>query len=346
MSRPDFGIVLCAGLGTRLSPLTDTLPKPLLSFLDQPIVRYMVDALLDHDVDTLGFNAHAHADRLQQWVSEFTPRTERRLAPRLSVRREPVLAGTGGGARGVWEHMGRPAGTCLVVNGDIVCDLPVTTLMQVHRRTGAAVTMMTLPPIPGEVPLWVDESRHFIVRVPGERDEVWSANHRSGTGAPVSFGGVYVMDATVLGSLPEGKSCLVRNGVAPLLQAGATIASCPFPGFWADLGTASRFLSATEQILERPELLQLAGLPVRSNHVWQRETRRVHPTARLEGPVLVAAGATVNAGAVVGPGAVIGAGCVVEEGAVVRHAVLMNGAHARGVVERQVCSGAAALRSV
>ncbi len=344
MTGPDFGIVLCAGLGSRLSPLTDRWPKPLLRFFDRPIVSLAADSLLAAGVDRAGFNAHAHAPQMFAWRDDYTPSVKARLAHQFTMVEEPELLGTGGGARGIWHSMGCPAGKAVVMNGDVVCDLPIEAMMQTHRRTGAVATLLTIPSVSGEAAVYVDESRRFVTRLPttgGEADAPGRASAH-----PVSFGGVYILDASVFERLPTGKACLIRQGIAPLLKSGATIAAHTHTGFWADLGTPSRFLAATNAILESPERLPLLKLPHRSNQVWNEAGRGVHPRARLVGPVFVAPGAVVDAEAEVGPWAVVGAGCVVEGGARVRNAVLMNHAHVAVRAERQIFSGTASARAV
>lgn len=344
MTAPDFGIVLCAGLGSRLSPLTDRWPKPLLRFFDRPIVSLAADALLAAGVDQAGFNAHAHARQMFAWCDTYRPTTNLRLAPRFSMVDEPELLGTGGGARGIWDSMGRPSGKAIVMNGDVVCDLPIEAMMQTHRRTGAMATLLTIPLVSGEAAVYVDESRRFVTRLPTTGGEADAPGRPSAH--PVSFAGVYIIESSVFEQLPVGKACLIRQGIAPLLKSGATIAAHTHTGFWADLGTPARFISATSAILESPDRLPLLRLPHRSNQVWNEAGRGVHPRARLVGPVFVAPGAIVDADAEVGPWAVVGAGCVVDGGAQVRNSILMNQAHVTVRAERQVLSGPASARAV
>jgi mannose-1-phosphate guanylyltransferase len=324
--------------------LTDRWPKPLLRFFDRPIVSLAADALLSGGVDNAGFNAHAHAAQMVAWRDSYVPTNHARLAPRFTMVEEPELLGTGGGAKGIWHGMGEPAGVAIVMNGDVVCDLPIEAMMQTHRRTGAVATLLTIPVISGEAAIHLDETRRFVTRLPLSGGEAEAPGRASAY--PASFAGVYIIDSKVLAQLPAGKACLIRQGLAPLLRSGATIAAHPHNGFWADLGTPARFIAATSAILDAPERYPLLRLPHRSNQIWNESTRGVHPRARLIGPVYIAPGAVVDADAEVGPYSVVGAGCVVESGAHVRNSVLMNNAHVTVRAERQILSGPTSARAV
>ncbi len=343
MSVPEFGIVLCAGLGVRLQPLTDAWPKPLLRFLDRPIASYAADAMLDAGVTTLGLNAHQHVEAFREFVRGIE---ETRRSAGTQVRAElvvePELLGTGGGALGIWRALGSPRSTIVVANGDIVTDFPIEQMLKVHRRTGAVATMLTRPPVAGEGAVSVDDSRLFVASLPTTTGQAESPRYTSAH--PVTFGGVYVLEPEVFDALPEGNSCLIRRGVSALLARGELVAAYAHEGFWADVGTPARLLSASRAALDEAGERGFGTLVQRESRRWVVDPRSVHPTARIEPPVYIAQNAVVEQGAVVGPGAVIGAGCTVSAGAVAQDCVLMHGATAEGRVHRVVASGAQRVR--
>lgn len=344
MTKIRAGIVLCAGLGARLRPLTDSRPKPLIRFMDRPIARYSIDALLDVEVQDIGLNAHHHGAA----VEEFADRTARELQAaghpnlRILVEREPDLRGTGGGVRGVWEAMGRPEGTLAVLNGDIVTGASLEAMWKVHRRTGALVTMLTLPPQAGEGNVAVDATGGFVTELPGAVEPQRSPLRPSA--AAVTFGGVYLLESRALANLTRQDACLIRRGIAPLLEAGETIAAYAWDGFWADLGTPARLLQATRTMLETP-----GQLPRRPDSCAPDETgvcpgASVAADVTLVSPVFIASGAVLEAGATVGPGVLVGAGCRVKAGSHVTESVLMEGAVASGNQQRMLLQGDVAVR--
>ena len=344
MIAPEFGIVLCAGVGVRLRPLTDVEPKPALRFVDRPIAEYALDALRDVGVGRIGVNAHHLPERIDAVVRGAVERwsAEATAPPQTTLVVEPDLLGTGGGARGVWDRLGAPRGTVCVINGDVVADFPIDAMLKVHRRTGAAATLMLLPPVVGETAVWLDQDERFVAQLPAPSD-VWSSS-RYAPGKPATFGGVYLLEAEVFERLPHANACLIRDGVGPLLPQGAIVAAYVHTGFWADLGTPRRFFDATLQVLASPSLLPAAPVRPRTDGVYVADRRSVDPDATILGPAYVAPGATIERDARVGPGAVVGSGCVVRAGAVVAESILMSGAVADGEVSRRIVCGATVAR--
>ncbi|MCB9507332.1 MAG: NTP transferase domain-containing protein [Myxococcales bacterium] len=335
----EFGIVLCAGLGVRLRPLTDREPKPALRFVDRPIADFALDALRAQGVSMIGVNAHHLPDRVdavlraaeQRWSASSGP------SPRTTLVREAELLGTGGGARGIFDQLGAPRGTLCVINGDVVADFPLEAMLKVHRRTGATATLLVLPHLPGEAAIWLDADGRFVAQLPAP-DGDWVSS-RYAPANPATFGGVYLLETDVFERLTATNSCLIRNGIGPLLAEGAVVAAHRHEGFWADLGTPRRFLDATVRVLTDPDLLSSAPIPARTDGVFVADRRSVAADARLVGPCCVAPGGVVERGAEVGPAVVVGAGCVVRAGARVAETILMDGAEATGDVSRRIICG-------
>jgi mannose-1-phosphate guanylyltransferase len=331
----EFGMVLCAGLGVRLQPLTQDHPKPLLRFLDRPIASYAMDVLSRAGVSSVGVNGHRFSEQLSEWLA-MEARTRGHLTRHVVVD-EPSLLGTGGGAAGIWRALDAPRGPVAVLNGDILCDADLDAMLKVHRRTGAAATLLTIPPLSDETAVYVDETARFIAQVPGTND-VWTSPDYAPRHA-VTFGGVYLLEPEVFEALPSGVSCLVRQGIGPLLAQGAKVASVPWSGFWADLGTPSRFLEATQAALAQSDALFGPAWQPPSSGVQVHPTATCHPDAEFIGPVLVGPDARVERSATIGPGVVVGTGCRIAQGATVRRSVLMHDAVAEGTMDARIVSG-------
>ncbi|TVR02564.1 MAG: NDP-sugar synthase [Deltaproteobacteria bacterium] len=339
MTSPAAAILLCAGLGTRLSPLTDVVPKPLLHFVDVPIVSFATRAITTLGIHRIGLNVHRQADLFRAWTREEAARIERTAAtppPKFLVEEEQDLRGTAGGLRGVWEAMGSPEGPIVVINGDVVADFPLEQLVKVHRRTSALATMVVLPAVAGESPVRLGPKGHFVVELPGP-EEPWYAPDLESSDA-VTFAGISVVDASLIDRLPRENGCVIRHGIGRAMAEGATIAAHRHDGFWADLGTPRRFAQATRLVLEQPSLLGDLwphGAPDGSG-CWIGDTTRIGRGAVVSPHAFVSSRAWVEPGAVIGSGTVIGGGCRVIEGARVEQSVLSHGAVAEGVVRQRV----------
>ncbi len=344
MIQLEFGIVLCAGLGLRLRPLTDVAPKPLLRFLDQPIAEYALNALRNVGVARVGVNAHHLPEQLDEWLrgveDQWAEQSGKR--PRSALVVEEALQGTGGGALGVWNALGSPQSTVAIINGDVVADFPLETMLKVHRRTGAAATLLTLPPLPGEAAVYLDEHERFIAQLPSP-DDTWTSTRYEPSRA-ATFGGVYLVEPHVFKGLEQTNSCLIRHGIGPLLAQGEIVAAVPFDGFWADLGTPRRFLDASTRVLQNPDLMPTAPVRKRADNVYVADHRSLPADVVLQGPAFIAKGAQIGRGATIGPNAIIGENCRVAADVTVANAILMDGANATADTRNRIICGAASVR--
>ena len=169
MSQPFSGMVLCAGLGNRLRPLTDAYPKPLIPLLDVPLAEHAFAALAAAGANAIAVNTHHLPD---QMAAAAHTGAARYGGLSLSLSHEPTLLGTGAGAKRLFDALGRPDHPILLHNGDVVLHAPVAALLQRHRETGAAATLLTVPAIPGEGEVWADASGARITTLPGRNGDV------------------------------------------------------------------------------------------------------------------------------------------------------------------------------
>lgn len=299
-------IVLVGGRGTRLRPLTETVPKPALTLVDRPFLAYMVEWLAAHGVDDVvlacGFLPGA--------LREALAGEEERAGVRIRYVAEPEPLGTAGAIRFAAEQAGDVGETFLALNGDVLTDLDLTALRDAHRERGAGATI-GLHPVE-------DSSAYGVVRTAAD-GEVVEFLEKTGEAAPGEVNaGMYVLDRSVLELIPPGRSVSIEREVFPRLARNGLF-GLRLEGYWMDIGTPERYLQASWDILER------------------RVQTRVEPTAP---GVFVSAEAEVAADAKLGPRAVVGPGCRVGSGARVTESVLLaRSAVGEGAsVERSILS--------
>jgi NDP-sugar pyrophosphorylase family protein len=296
-------MVLAAGLGMRMRPLSDLLAKPALPVLNRPLLQRTLELLARHGVREVVVNTHHLPGTIERAVGGGRP-----FGLRLRFSREPVILGNGGGPRRVREFFGR--GPALLVNGDSVFDFDLTGLLRRHRESGAAATL-ALKPNP-------DPRRYGpVVTGPGGWIRSLRRLPRPARGVVSLFTGVQILDPALLERLPEGRSDIVTDLYGPLLAEGVRLLGLRVRGPWLDFGSPEFYL--------RSQLRLLARAAGRTRH-----GSLVHPAARVERTALVRRtvvgegsviepGASV-AGSVLWPGAWIGdsariSGCIVTSGA-------------------------------
>jgi mannose-1-phosphate guanylyltransferase len=302
-------IVLVGGEGTRLRPLTETVPKPALTLVDRPFLAYMIEWLAGHGVDEVVLACGFLPDVLREALAG----EEDRAGVAIRYVAEPEPRGTAGAIRFAADQLGDELGErFLALNGDVLTDLDLSALLRAHtnpsavpypdhvgiRNSGARGGVATIALHPVE-----DSSAYGLVRC-GAGGGVAEFLEKTGERVPGEVNaGMYVLERSVLDLVPPGEEVSIERDVFPRL-VGDGLRGLRLDGYWMDIGTPERYLEASWDILER------------------RVETRVAPTAP---GLLVAAGAEVADGATVGPRAVLGRGCRVGAGAEVRDSVLLDG---------------------
>jgi mannose-1-phosphate guanylyltransferase len=226
------GMILAAGLGTRLRPLTDERPKPLVPVGDRPAVAHVAAELARAGVEDAVLNTHHLA-------GAFSAEILAALPLRLTVVHEPSILGTGGGVAHAAPHLGD--GDVVVWNGDILAELDLRAMIALHHASGAAATLAVAPRADERGTVGLDDAGS-IARLRGQRfgDEHASAD----------FLGIYVLSAAFRARLPS-PGCLIGDGVLPALREGARIATFAMPAAWDDVGNLASYLAANARWLGR-----------------------------------------------------------------------------------------------
>jgi len=316
-------MVLCAGLGTRLRPLTERLPKPAVPLCDVPLIAWTLALLRGAGVRRAVVNTHHLAGEM----AAAARAAGRSLGLPVDVSHEPVIAGTGGALREARALLDG-ADPLVLVNGDVLFDLDLAAVLDAHRSAGALATMVLLPMPAGASYAWVElDAGGAVRRIAGA----------FGPGGPAlvpwHFSGVHVLAPELLDRLPgEPFAADVNRHVYPPLLASGRVRGHVVAGYWNDLGTPGRYLEASADVLGgRVPLARFAGAEPLSTAAEPQAgvrggaTAAIAPGARTGGPSYLGAGARVEPGGEVGPDAVVGAGVTVPQGALVRRAVVWSG---------------------
>lgn len=228
-------MVLCAGLGTRLRPLTDVVPKPLVPIAGVPLVVRTLRQLRAAGVERVVVNAFHLPELLQGALGAGEV-----LGLTIEVRVEgPEILGTGGGVRGVLDFFAADE-AFLLVNGDVVIDADFGALAAAHLASGAAATMLVREV--ADAARWgaVEIDRQgWVRRLLGEGQ----ADARGEPLTATMFTGVHVLDPRRVGPLLPAQGCIVRSAYRALVPRGEVFA-VKHDGRFFDVGTPGRYLDA------------------------------------------------------------------------------------------------------
>jgi mannose-1-phosphate guanylyltransferase len=319
-------VILVGGEGTRLRPLTSTVPKPLVPLVDRPFIVYMIEWLRAHGIEDVIMSCGFLATSVRNVLGNGSG-----LGIRLRFVEEPDPRGTAGALKFAESMLDE---RFLLLNGDVLTDLDLTAQLAQHERTGARATLALVPvedpSAYGLVHLAEDRSVSGFVEKPGpDHQEGGAGGVRTPVGrAPLESytnlisAGAYVLEREVLELVPSERNVSIEREVWPLL-IGHGLYGFPSESYWLDIGTPERYLQGTFDIIEgkvRTAVGELVGSDYLSVAPDAQVQGRVVPPAVLERGVHVAAGAQVGSLVVLGQGVQIGAGATVER------TVIMNGA--------------------
>lgn len=302
-------LVLAAGRGERLRPLTGNIAKPALTFFNFPIVGHVLSHLKTQGVDEAVVNVHHCPSSIRKAVLASQRQVGEDNFPHIGFSVETELLGTGGGLKFVWE-MFKDEELFLLVNGDCIREFPLQEALARHRESKAMVTLLTVSDRKEHSPVISDETG----RVKGfGRDKV------ADTLRPETFTGIHILDSRVARYFPEKDSFdMVRDVYFRMLESGERIMTVPCEGFWSDLGTAERYRES-----------------IRSYSLWKgiklpfvTEGARCDKTANLLGACVVEEDAVIESKAQL-TDSIVMAGARVGEGAVLDDCIVGPGANVK-----------------
>jgi NDP-sugar pyrophosphorylase family protein len=298
---------MAAGLGTRLSPITDHVPKPLVPVANRPALEYLLARLPAAGVTEVAINLHHHADAVRAAFGDGS-----RLGLRIHWSYEPELLGTAGGAGPLGGFLRETGEPFLVLSGDGLHAIDLGALVRRHRDAEAVGTLTVLE---------IDDPSRFGVCVLDDAGLIAGFQEKPALADALSRWascGVYCFEPQVLDRLPDGGFFDWARDVLPAMLAdGDRLAAYRTDAYWSDIGTVADLLRANLDLVS-------GGLGL-GDGAYVDPTAEIDPSAQIEGPVAVGAGARVGADVrITGPVA-IGAGARVGEGAALRDAVVLPG---------------------
>ena len=322
-------MILAAGLGTRLHPLTEICPKPLVPLMLQPLLGHLLAQLRQSHVQAVVINLHHHADQLRQWLGDG----RQWGFQQMHVSYEPEILGTAGAMKQA-EAILRDAPFC-VINADVLSDVDLAAVWQWHCQRQAVVTMV-LRPDP-------DTHRYGTVMIDGD-NRVCHINGRPEARAPLTgenlmFTGLQVISPQIFADIPPGQHCSTTAEIYPkLIARGAAVYGYRHDGYWMDIGVPTRYRQVHWDLLDGLDLGRRISV-TDGTHLIRRaeDTPAGWAHVNIHPPVMVGAWVELAAGACIGPYAVIGPGCQVEVGASVRESVLWEGVRVASYAQVDRC---------
>ncbi|MCS6884455.1 MAG: NDP-sugar synthase [Acidobacteriota bacterium] len=232
-------MILAAGFGTRLWPLTIDRTKPAVPFLNKPLIVYSVEYLRSFGVDEIIVNLHHQAESIVAILGDGSS-----FSVRISYSYESVIMGTSGALDLVRELL--QDGTFIVMNGKLVTNIDLAAAMQLHRSRNALATLVLKQNVARE------KFSKVFVDTEGNILGFGAYPEASEEPVPLMFTGIQIMEPEILKYVPRGVFSHSTIDVYPkAIACGERIASYVAEGEWHELSTLRRYLDASLQLLSK-----------------------------------------------------------------------------------------------
>jgi NDP-sugar pyrophosphorylase family protein len=222
-------LLLAAGLGTRLKPFTFTQAKASLPFLNAPLIHYPLQFLSANGIEEVTINLHAHPESVQKAAgNEFH-------GMKIQYSHEPQILGTAGAMAKASSLLG--SDPFVVMNSDMLCDIPIKTLLEQHILTGNLISLViTNGERPGYNPL------HFDPETLKLKNE----------GSKCHYTGLQIVDPSVVHNIPSDRKTEIFRDVYPELIDRQSVGVFLYDGLWMEMGTLQEFWNCSKKIIESP----------------------------------------------------------------------------------------------
>ena len=302
-------VVMAGGEGTRLRPMTASMPKPLLPIVNKPIMEHVLRLLAKHGFSETIVTVQFLASLVRNYFGDGED-----LGMVLHYATEESPLGTAGSVKNAEAQLRDD--TFLVISGDALTDFDLTDLVKFHKDKGALVTVcLTRVADPLEFGITIVDEDHRVQRF--LEKPTWGQVFSDTVNT-----GIYVMEPEVLDHVAKGESVDWSADVFPaLIDQGLPVFGYVAEGYWEDVGTHESYMRAQADVLSGNVDVELDAFEV-SPGVWVAEGADIHPEAVLRGPLYIGDYAKVESGAELREFTVLGSNVIVKSGAFLHRAIV------------------------
>jgi len=307
-------MVLAAGKGTRLFPLTGEIPKPMAPVVGKPIIQHIFELLAQTGLEEVHVNVHYLADIILGAYANTTSVD----GMKVCMTREEELMGTAGSVKRIAERFDD---TFVVIMGDALTDVDVREVVAFHKERGALATLALMRV--------EDTSQYGVVELDHGQNIVsfQEKPHPNEAISNLANTGIYVLEPEVLTYIPENTVFDFAKDVFPLLiESGEKLAGYEGSFYWSDVGTLEAYRTAQHDALSGKVRLKIPGEQY-AEGLWIERGAQIHPTAAIKGRVVFRQDAVIGREVTLIGDVTVGSECWVRSGATIKESILLPGSY-------------------
>ncbi|MBX9691423.1 MAG: NDP-sugar synthase [Cyanobacteria bacterium] len=304
-------MVLAAGVGSRLDPLTSLIPKPLVPVANVPIMDHIIHLLARHGFNDLIANLHYKSEMILDRYYDAG-----KFGVSLTFKYEEELTGDAGGVRACKDFFGDE--TFIVLMGDLLTDCDLTRLLSEHKAKNAIATIAVKK---------VPDVEHFGVVLQNKDGFITGFQEKPKKEEALSnmaSAGIYVLEPKLFDIIPTTGTYGFGRQLFPLLvEKGEPLLAVDIDTYWSDIGTISQYRQSNLDVLQGKIDLPFAGTAVREG-VWTCEGANMADNVTINGKLLLGRNSSIGAGTQIHGSVVIGDNCKIAENVVLRNSVIWS----------------------
>ncbi|MDD3014262.1 MAG: NDP-sugar synthase [Candidatus Gastranaerophilales bacterium] len=306
-------MIMAAGAGTRLDPLTQKIPKPMVPIANRPIIELILSHIKKFGINDVIANTHTLAESIHE---RFTGNNG--LGINFNYVYEKELSGTAGGVKKC-ERFFEPDETFLVISGDALTDIDLNAFIKKHKSSGALASMALK-----RVPL--SEVKNFGVVVVDDKSRVIGFQEKPDVDKARSTlvnTGIYVFESKIFKYIPEGVFYDFAKNVFPVLMANnELLCAHVVDEYWSDIGTINQYRSSSYDILTGKVHINLPY--TKSETGWISKDSEISPKSVFNGKVIIGNNTMVEDGTRFLGNNIIGSNCVIGENVQLRNTIIWD----------------------
>ena len=319
-------MILAAGKGTRVRPITHTTPKPMIPILQKPVMEFLLELLREHGFDQIMVNVSHLAEEIENYF-----RDGQRFGVQIAYSFEGRIEdgeligdalGSAGGLKKIQDFQEFFDDTFVVICGDALIDLDLTEAVRRHKQKGALASLITKR-VPKE------QVSSYGVVVTDDAGRVLSFQEKPAVDEAASDminTGIYIFEPEVLDFVPSGQPFDIGSDLFPkLVAAGAPFYALPMEFEWVDIGKVPDYWQAIRSVLQgQVRQVQIPGKEVRPGVYAGLNVAANWDQIHVKGPIYVGGMTKIENGAtIIGP-AMIGPNCHICEGATIDNSIIFD----------------------
>ncbi|MDD5383128.1 MAG: NDP-sugar synthase [Candidatus Margulisbacteria bacterium] len=304
-------LILAAGYGTRLEPLTLAVPKPMIPILNLPTMQHNIELLKKHGFKDIIANIHYHPEQIENYFGDGYA-----FDVNLAYSYEEKLLGTAGGVKRMARDFNGVKEPFIVLSSDALTDINLNRLVEFHKSKKALVTIALAK---------VADVRQFGVAIQDENGRITGFQEKPQAEEALSDlanAGIYVFEPEILKLIPEGFYDFGRELFPKLVQEQAPIYGYRMVEYWNDVGGVEKYIQSNYDAMKGAVQIQIPGKKV-SSSTWIGAREKIDPTARFEGSVIIGDRCSIGQDVYI-KDAVIGDKCAIEARSIITGSVIWS----------------------